>query len=52
VAIKALAPQTREYLGSERFQREVQLAAQLSHPHIVPVFEAGEADGVLFYAMG
>jgi formylglycine-generating enzyme required for sulfatase activity len=52
VAIKALAPQTRAYLGSERFQREVQLAAQLSHPHIVPVFEAGEADGVLFYAMG
>ncbi len=52
VAIKVLAPQTREYLGSERFQREVQLAAQLSHPHIVPVFEAGEADGVLFYAMG
>jgi hypothetical protein len=52
VAIKVLAPQTREYLGSERFLREVQLAAQLSHPHIVPVFEAGEADGVLFYAMG
>ncbi len=51
VAIKVLPPSTREYLGSERFQREVQLAAQLSHPHIVPLFAADEADGILYYVM-
>jgi formylglycine-generating enzyme required for sulfatase activity len=51
VAIKLLAPTMRAYLGSDRFQREVLLAAQLSHPHIVPLFEADEADGLLFYVM-
>jgi len=51
VAIKALPPSTRAFLGSGRFQREVLLAAQLSHPHIVPLFEADEADGILFYVM-
>lgn len=51
VAIKLLAPATRAYLGSDRFQREVLLAAQLSHPHIVPLFEADEADGLLYYVM-
>src|SRR6266581_4922014 len=51
VAIKLLAPATRAYLGSDRFQREVLLAARLSHPHIVPLFEADEADELLFYVM-
>src|SRR5207237_9596606 len=51
VAIKLLAPATRAYLGSDRFQREVLLAAQLSHPPIVPLFEADEADGLLSYVM-
>src|SRR3989442_11539315 len=51
VAIKVLPPTTRSYLGSGRFQREVLFAAQLSHPHIVPLFEADEADGLLFYAI-
>src|SRR6184192_394924 len=51
VAIKVLPPTTRHYLGSGRFQREVLFAAQLSHPHIVPLFEADEADGLLFYVM-
>src|SRR5207245_1768159 len=51
VAIKVLPPTTRAYLGSGRFQREVLLAAQLSHPHIVPLFEADEADDILFYVM-
>jgi serine/threonine-protein kinase len=51
VAIKALSPVTRAYLGSERFNREVLLAAQLSHPHIVPLFEADEAGDLLFYVM-
>ena len=52
VAIKVLPPTTRAYLGSGRFQREVLLAAQLAHPHIVPLFEADEVDGILFYVMG
>jgi len=51
VAIKVLPPSTRAYLGSERFQREVQLVARLSHPHIVPLFEADEVDGFLYYVM-
>jgi len=51
VAIKVLPPETRQYLGADRFRREVQLEAQLSHPHIVPLFEADEADGLLYYAM-
>jgi len=51
VAIKALPPNTREYLGDERFQREVRLVAALSHPHIVSLFEADEADGCLYYVM-
>jgi formylglycine-generating enzyme required for sulfatase activity/tRNA A-37 threonylcarbamoyl transferase component Bud32 len=52
VAIKVLPPSMRAYLGPERFQREVQLAAKLSHPHIVPLFEADEIDGFLYYVMG
>src|SRR2546425_2210445 len=52
VAIKVLPPTTRDYMGGERFTRETQIAAQLSHPHIVPLFEAGDADGILFYVMG
>ena len=51
VAIKVLPPRTRAYLGIDRFQREVLLAARLSHPHIVPLFEADEADELLFYVM-
>jgi formylglycine-generating enzyme required for sulfatase activity len=52
VAIKVLPPTTRAYLGTDRFQREVQLVARLSHPHIVPLFEADEVDGFLYYVMG
>ena len=51
VAIKVLPPSTRQYLGADRFQRELQIAARLSHPHIVPMYEAGEADGLLYYVM-
>lgn len=51
VAIKVLAPAMRAHLGGERFEREIRLVARLSHPHIVPLFEAGEADGLLFYVM-
>jgi formylglycine-generating enzyme required for sulfatase activity len=51
VAIKVLPPLTRAALGSDRFQREVQLVSRLSHPHIVPLFEADESHGILFYVM-
>src|ERR1700674_184257 len=51
VAIKVLPPVMRAYVGSGRFQREVLLAAQLSHPNIVSLFEADEADGLLYYVM-
>ncbi len=52
VAIKVLPPTTQAYLGSERFEREVQLAARLSHPHIVPLFEADDVEGFHYYVMG
>src|SRR2546423_1460942 len=51
VAIKALLPETRAALGTERFDREVQLASRLSHPHIVPLFLADEVDGIPFFVM-
>ena len=37
--------------GTERFLREIQIAARLSHPHILPLFDSGEADGYLYYVM-
>ncbi|MEP6992159.1 MAG: protein kinase, partial [bacterium] len=51
VAIKVLKPELAQTVGAERFLREIQLAARLSHPHILPLFDSGEADGVLFYVM-
>ena len=40
-----------ESLGRDRFLREIQLAARLSHPHILPLHDSGEAQGTLFYVM-
>jgi serine/threonine protein kinase len=52
VALKLLSPAlTRNEVFRERFISESRLAAGLDHPHIIPVFEAGEADGVLYIAM-
>jgi eukaryotic-like serine/threonine-protein kinase len=51
VAIKVLNPELAAVLGPERFLREIELAAGLSHPHILPVFDSGNADGHLFYVM-
>ncbi len=45
VAVKVLYPELAASLGSERFLREVQIAAGLSHPHILPLYDSGEADG-------
>ena len=49
VAIKVLRPEITATLGTERFLREIGIAAQLSHPHIVPLIDSGEAAGLLYY---
>ncbi len=51
VAIKVLDPQVSTRLLRERFVREVDLSSKLSHPHIVPIFSAGEAGGLFYYVM-
>jgi serine/threonine-protein kinase len=51
VVIKALPPEIAAAISADRFRREVQLAASLQHPHIVPVLASGEAGGVLWYSM-
>ena len=51
VAIKILHPHLAANLGPERFQREVEIAARLSHPHILPLFDSGEAGGFLYFVM-
>jgi serine/threonine protein kinase len=49
VAIKVLRPELSQSLGTDRFLREIEVAAQLTHPHILPVFDSGAADGLLYY---
>ena len=51
VAIKVLDPEVSTRLLRERFIREVDLSSNLSHPHIVPIFSAGEVDGLFYYVM-
>ena len=51
VAIKVLRPELSQSLGTDRFLREIEVAAQLTHPHILPVFDSGAADGLLYYVM-
>lgn len=51
VAVKVLRPELAATLGTERFLREITIAAQLNHPHILPLFDSGEAGGSLFYVM-
>ena len=49
VAIKVLRPEITAALGTERFLREIGIAAHLAHPHIVPLIDSGEAGGLLYY---
>ena len=51
VALKVLHPDLAAALGAERFLREIEIAARLNHPHILPLFDSGEADGILYYVM-
>ena len=51
VAVKVLRPELAAALGPDRFLREIEIAARLTHPHILPLYESGEADGVLYYVM-
>src|SRR5215211_1581778 len=51
VAIKVLHEDLAMALGGERFRREIQIATSLSHPHILQLFDSGEADGQLYYVM-
>ena len=51
VALKVLRPELGSEIGPDRFLREIKLAARLTHPHILPVFDSGESEGLLYYAM-
>jgi len=51
VALKVLHPDLAASLGPDRFLREIKLAARLNHPHILPLFDSGDANGLLYYVM-
>jgi serine/threonine-protein kinase len=51
VALKVLRPELAAALGPARFLREIEIAASLHHPHILPLFDSGAIDGLLFYVM-
>ena len=51
VAVKVMRPDLAASLGTDRFLKEIEIAAQLTHAHIVPLYDSGDAGGVLFYVM-
>src|SRR5262245_29996363 len=51
VAVKLLNPDLASALGAERFEREIQVLGKLNHPHILPVLDSGESNGLLYYVM-
>jgi len=51
VALKVLKPELAAVLGAERFVHEIKTTASLQHPHILPLFDSGTADGFLYYVM-
>jgi serine/threonine-protein kinase len=51
VGVKVLRPELTSLIGPDRFVREIQVAAQLNHPGILPVYDSGESDSYLFYVM-
>src|SRR6476620_677297 len=51
VVVKVLPPELAAGVNRDRFRREIQVVAQLQHPHIVPLLSAGEQDDLLWYTM-
>ncbi|MBI4543413.1 MAG: serine/threonine protein kinase, partial [Gemmatimonadetes bacterium] len=51
VALKVLRPELAAILGGERFLKEIRLTANLQHPHILPLHDSGEAEGIVYYVM-
>ena len=51
VALKVVRPEAMSLATSERFHREITIAARLNHPHILPLYDSGEANGFLYYVM-
>ncbi len=51
IAVKVLHQELAAALGSDRFLREIRITAQLNHPHVLPLLDSGEADGLLYYVM-
>ena len=51
VAIKVLQPELSATIGTDRFDREIRVAAKLQHPHILSLYDSGDADGLLYYVM-
>lgn len=51
VALKVLKPELGAAIGPDRFLREIEIAASLAHPHILPLHDSGEAVGFLYYVM-
>jgi len=51
VAVKVLKPDVAAVLGAERFLREIAIVAHLTHPNILPLYDSGEGDGLLYYVM-
>src|SRR3569832_1497601 len=51
IVIKVLSPELTADVNRGRFRREIQVAAQLQHPHIVPLLSAGEQDGLLYFSL-
>src|ERR687896_79223 len=51
VALKVLRPELGAVLGTERFLSEIRVTANLQHPNLLPLFDSGSADGLLFYVM-
>jgi len=51
VAVKVLLPELAATLGGDRFLQEIRVTAKLTHPHILALYDSGEADGLLYYVM-
>src|SRR5665647_1809752 len=51
VAVKVLRPELAAVIGADRFLAEIKTTAAIQHPHILPLFDSGQADGFLFYVM-